>query len=107
MDREIREDRKASKREMRQRAREYLAKRDLDWLINYLLEHGPTSEHMLMIEAMTEEYDLKQASKRGLEILHDLDALWLVRKLWRRKLGIHPGSGEMAYQYGLRRVHRR
>lgn len=105
MDREIREDRKALKREQRQRAREYLAKRDLDWLVNYLLEKGPTSEHVLMMEAMDDEYHFKNASRRGLETLQDLYALWLVRKLWRRKLGIHPGSGEVSFEYGVRNVH--
>ena len=106
MEREIRDDRRAARREMRQRAREYLSKRDLVWLINCLLERGPTSEHALMIEAMGQEYHSKDAMRSGLDTLQDLYALWLVRKLWRRKLGIHPGSGEMSFEYGLRGVHK-
>jgi len=40
MDKEISDDRKAAKREQVQRARDYLKGRDLNWLVNYLLEHG-------------------------------------------------------------------
>ncbi len=73
--------------------------------VNYLLEKGPQTEHWMMWEAMEEEYQLKDASKRGMDVLLDLYALWLVRKLWRRKMGIHPGSGEDFHIYGVRGVH--
>lgn len=105
MDKEIADDRKAAKREQVQHARAYLKGRDLNWLVNYLLEHGPRTEHVAMIEAMDEEYQLKDASKQGMNVLCDLYALWLVKKLWRRKVGIHPGSGEESYEYGVRGVH--
>lgn len=105
MDKEISDDRKAEKREQVQRARDYLKGRDLNWLVNYLLEHGPRTEHVAMIEAMDEEYHLKDASKQGMNVLCDLYALWLVRKLWRRPMGKHPGSGEESYLYGVRGVH--
>jgi hypothetical protein len=105
MDKEIADDRKAAKREQVQRARDHLKGRDLNWLVNYLLEKGPQTEHWMMWEAMEEEYQLKDASKRGMDVLLDLYALWLVRKLWRVKVGIHPGSGEESYKYGVRGVH--
>lgn len=106
MDREIREGRKAARREMVQRAREYLKKRDLSWLVNRLLEKGPMTEHVLAIEAMDEEYHLESRCKRAADVLCDLHALWLVKKLWRRDLGIHPGSGHATYLWGVRGVHK-
>lgn len=105
MDKEILDDRKAARREQAQRARDWLKGRDLSWLINYLLEKGPSTEHVLMIEAMDEEYHFKNASKRGCDVLATVYALWLVKKLWRRWLGVHPGSGEKYYLYGVRGVH--
>jgi len=105
MDKERSDDRKAAKREQVQRAREYLRKRDLAWLINRLLEKGPATQHLLMMESMVEEYHSKDALRRGLDVLRDVYALHLVRKLWRRKMGIHPGSGEQSYLYGVRGVH--
>lgn len=105
MDKEIADDRKASKREKVQRARDYLKDRDLKWLINYLLEHGPQTEHVAMLEAMDEEYHFKDATKQGFNVLCDLYALWFVRKLWRKPMGRHLGSGEESYLYGIRGVH--
>ena len=105
MENEIRDDRKAAKREQVQQARHYLRGRDLSWLVNRLIEKGPMTEHMLMWEAMEEEHQLKDAPKRGMDAFHCLHALWLVKKLWRRKVGIHTGSGEVSYEYGLRGVH--
>lgn len=105
MEKEIREDRKAARREQAQRAREYLAKRDLSWLINRLLEKGPQTEFRLMHEASEDEYHSKDAMARGAAVLQDLYALWLVNKLWRREQGIHPGSGEKYHLYGVRGVH--
>lgn len=105
MDREIDSDRKAARRETVQRARDYLRGRNLSWLVNQLIERGPATEHMLMVWGMDEEYAFESASKRAFEVIHDLYALWTVRKLWRRKAGIHPGSGEECYLYGIRGVH--
>lgn len=105
MDREIQNDRLAAKREEVQRARDYLKGRDLTWLINHLLENGPKTEHALMLEVMDEEFHFKDASRQGMNVLCDVWALWLVKKLWRRSQGIHPGSGEESYLYGVRNVH--
>ncbi len=105
MDEEIRNDRKAARRETVQRARDRLKDRDVSWLVNYLLEKGPVTEHTAMIEAMNEEYHAGDAVKRAGDVLCDLFALWLVRKLWRHTLGIHPGSGEETFLYGVRGVH--
>ncbi|MGP1665751.1 MAG: hypothetical protein ACTS5I_07565 [Rhodanobacter sp.] len=105
MDQEIRDDRKAARREEVQRHREWLRGRDLGWLMEYLLEHGPVTEHVAMIEAMDEEYDLEKRSRRGLDVLCGLYSLWMVRKLWRRPMGKHPGSGEESYLYGVRGIH--
>lgn len=105
MEKEIRDDRKAARREEVQRHREWLKGRDLSWLVNYLIEHGPVTEHVAMSAVMEEEYHLKDASKRGMDVLCGLYSLWMVRKLWRRPKGIHPGSGEETYEYGVRGVH--
>jgi hypothetical protein len=106
MEKEIRYDRNAEKRERVQRAREWLKNRDITWLINHLLEIGPMTEHALMSEAINEEYHLNEAFQRGLGVGLELIALWTVGKLWRRKLGIHPCSGEETYVYGVRGVHK-
>lgn len=105
MEKEIREDRLAERREKVQRARDYLRNRDVSWLINRLLEKGPANEHVLMQEIYDEEYDIEKAWPRVSDLLRDLLALWIVKKLWRKEIGIHPGSGEMSYQWGIRRVH--
>lgn len=107
MEKEIRDDRKASRREAVQMARNYLKSRDLSWLVNRLLDKGPATEHLLMTEAWGEEYGSEDACKRGLNVLIDLYALWQVKKLWRQPHGIHPGSGEQQYVYGIRGVHER
>lgn len=105
MEREISDDRKAARREQVQQARHFLKGRDLNWLINHLLEKGPMTEHVMMIAAMAEEYHGKDACRRGFDVFRDLYALWLVKKLWRQKRGFHPGSGEESYLYGVRGVH--
>lgn len=105
MDAEILSDRKAERREARQRAREYLAKRDIVWLINQLLDHGPASEHMLMLAAIEDQSNFHLKIVRGMDVLVDLIALWTVGKLWRKPMGIHPGSGDQSYLYGIRGVH--
>lgn len=105
MEKEIRDDRKAARREEVQRHREWLRGRDLSWLVNYLLEHGPQTEHSMMWEAMEDEYDFKVAGKRAADVMCALYSLWMVRKLWRRPKGVHPGSGEETYEYGVRGVH--
>lgn len=93
MEKEILDDRKAARREEVQRARDYLRNRDLTWLIDFLLENGPQTEHQVLIAGSTADS------------LFDLIALWMVKKLWRRSVGIHPGSGEESFLYGIRKVH--
>jgi hypothetical protein len=102
MDQEIRDDRRAARREEVQRARDFLRNRDLRPVVNYLLEHGPSTEHTIMI---SEEFgcDLESCAS----ILSTLHSLWLVGKLWRESVGIHPGSGQMSYRYGIKRVHQK
>lgn len=105
MEKEILSDRKAERREKAQRAREYIRGRDISWLINNLLENGPKTEHQMMTEKdHLDGYDHLQFIA---SLLKDLLALWMVGKLWRISLGIHPGSGEAFYLYGIRKVHNR
>lgn len=105
MEQEILDDRESARQEQVQRARDYLKARNLSWLINYLLEHGPQTEHALMLEGMDQEYHLGDAVERACGILCELNSLWLVRKVWKLKLGVHPGSGEDYHLYGLKGVH--
>ncbi len=104
---EIRDDRKADRRERVQHARHYLKARDLRWLINRLIDKGPATEHTLLLEAMEEEYHIEPASRNAMNVLYDLHALWTVGKLWRRSIGIHPGSGEESFIWGVKGVHER
>lgn len=105
MEREISEDRKAERRERRQRALEYLRKRDLSWIINSLLDGGPKTEVALIMSVMDEDYHHGEFVNRVAEILLDLAALNAVGKLWKKDMGIHHGSGERSYLYGIRKVH--
>ena len=107
LEQEIRDDRKAARREQVQHVRQYLKCRDFSWLVNRLLNKGPTTEHVLLMEAMEEEYHIDRASRSAMNVLYDLHALWLVGKLWRRSLGIHPGSGEETFIWGVKGVHER
>lgn len=103
IDREAREDRRASRRERVQLARNYLRDRDLSWLINILLEDGPQTEHAIAMEV--DAYHFEDFARRVAVAFSDLEALCLVGKLWRKDLGIHFGSGERTFLYGIRRVH--
>ena len=107
LEQEILDDRKADRRARVQHARAYLSGRDLKWLIEYLLERGPSFCHTIMIHAMEEEYHDLAAVERAAFALTDLHCLWLTKKLWREDMGIHPGSGERSYKYGIRKVHSR
>lgn len=105
IDREIRDDRVAAHRERVQQARAWLRGKNLSWLINHLLEHGPQTEHALMSVLIDEAPSLGDLATQGMATLNAVYALWLTKKLWRQEVGIHPGSGEMSYIYGIRRVH--
>lgn len=105
MEREIRDDRKAERREAVQHARNWLKKKDASWLINHLLEHGPRTELSIMFDVMEEEYQAEEAAKKSMEALLLLHGLCITRKLWRRSQGIHDGSGEESFLYGIRGVH--
>jgi hypothetical protein len=105
IEQEIRDDRKAARRALVQHARQYLKTRDFSWLINRLLDKGPATEHSLLLELMEEEHSLENGAKQVGLLLNDLLALWRVGKLWRRSLGIHPGSGQKSFLWGLRKVH--
>lgn len=97
---EVAEERSAAMREAAQRvrdetrrAKEYLATRDLIWLIDELVDNGPMTEVALMQRAG----DLEA----GALAFHDLWSLWRTKKLWRKSQGIHPGSGVESFLYGL------
>lgn len=112
MDRAAQEERSAAAREIAQRIREekrqcvaYLRNRNLSWLVNQLLEKGPATEHSLMISAHESEQDFIQGSRRSYDMLCDVYALWRIGKFWRVSRGIHPGSGEESFLYGIRGVH--
>lgn len=101
MDAEIRDERKAAKRERVQRARRYLRGRDVCWLIDYLVDHGPQTEHAAVIA----KYEAGGVLADGCGVIDDMVALWLVGKLWRQSQGVHPGSGCEYFLYGIRKVH--
>lgn len=105
MDQEIRDDRKASRREKTQHARAYLKDRDVSWLVNRLLDGGPATEHTLGMEFLEREYSDGSTIGDALGLLRDILALWRVGKLWRKSLGIHCGSGMEEFVYGIRKVH--
>jgi len=102
MDAEIREDRKAARREGQQRARDYLRGKDTSWLVNQLLDRGPQREHQLLFRYIEEFGD--ELSKLS-EVEGSLVSLWLVRKLWRTAPKFVPEVGEVSYLYGIRKVH--
>jgi hypothetical protein len=106
IEQEIRDDRSAVARQAAQRVRnekrkavEYLRKRDLQWLIDKLVDDGPSTDCRLMMALIN----------RPLEdigtVWVDLWSLWRVGKLWRVSQGIHPGAGEEFFLYGIRGVH--
>lgn len=112
MEDEIRDDRKAAKRERVQHARNWLKDRDLSWLINYLLEHGPTNEHELGFQALEEHSTFPftkdtQGVAKLAEVFGALINLNAVGKLWKKPIGTHPGSGEESYLWGIRGVHQK
>ncbi len=103
---EKREERIANSREAAQRVRqekrkavEYLRGRDLQWLIDKLVDDGPAHEVEILFSRMDGEL------LDGAMALMDLWALWRIGKLWRKSAGIHPGSGEETHLYGIRGVH--
>lgn len=106
IEKEIREDRSAAAREASQlvrsekrRAVEYLRKRDLQWLIDKLVDQGPSTEVRLIRDLIDRPLEDVCA------LLVDLWALWRIGKLWRRSQGIHPEAGEESFLYGIRGVH--
>ncbi len=112
--REVHEERCAAMREAAQRvrqevrkAREHLKARDLRWIIDKLVDEGPQTECAIMFEQMTggSIATLHYSAERAAEAFFDLWALWRVGKLWRVSQGIHPGSGEESFLYGIAGVH--
>jgi hypothetical protein len=102
MDAEIREDRKAARREAVQRSRDYLRGKDTSWLVNQLLDKGPQREHQLLFQFIDEFGD--ELSKLS-EVEGSLVALWRIGKLWRANPVFVPNVGEKSYLYGIRKVH--
>ena len=104
---EVQEERSAAMREAAQRvrnetnqAKRYLGKRDsrsIGQLIDKLIDHGPQTE-------MTLAFDTQNIEDAGM-VFADLWALWRIKKLWRSTQGIHPGSGEESFVYGIVGVH--
>jgi hypothetical protein len=105
MEEEIREDRIAANREMKQRHRDWLAKRDLTWLIDHLVDNGPQSEVALSHWLMDQNLEMEDFSRRIADVHMGLESLWRIGKVWRKKNGIHPGTGYPSYVYGIKRVH--
>ena len=107
MEKEIQQDRIAARREVRQHALAYLGKHEKaqSWIVNYLLENGPVTEHTMSLAALETEYFFEDGMDRLGEILGALVALHQIGKLWRVSLGIHPGSGVECFRWGIRRVH--
>jgi hypothetical protein len=54
---------------------------------------------------MDESGDIEECARKVAESLCTLYSLWLVGKLWRKRLGIHPGSGCESFLYGIKNVH--
>lgn len=108
MEAEIRQDRRAERRERQQRARDYLRGRDLSWVINHLLEHGPKTECQLLLAThdIHFDHDDQRWAMTG-EMLGCLIALARVGKLWKASQGIHPGAGVESFLFGIRGVHQR
>lgn len=105
MEADEREGLEAEHRERVQHARARLADRDLSWLANRLLDGGPATEHALMMDAFDQDLEERARLGAGGQVLCDLYDLWLVGKLWRRRLGVHPGSGMEMHLYGIAGVH--
>ena len=105
MEAEIREDRKASKREERQRARDYLRRQDTSWLVNRLLDKGPESECNLLMEVMQLDVGEQERDVLSSRLCGQLHSLWVIGKFWRKSLGIHPGAGVQSFRFGIRGVH--
>lgn len=102
MENEIRDDRKAARREQEQRARRYLQDRDTTWVLTRLIDDGPQTDMKLMMERLEHGDSASDAAV----VLSDLWALWLIRKLWRSCVEKHHiGSGESVHLYGIRKVH--
>jgi hypothetical protein len=106
---EIKEERSAAGREAAQRVRQekrraikYLRGRDLRWLIDKLVDDGPATEISLLFAKMDGRVT---TDTDDWLVLNDLWSLWRVGKLWRKSQGIHFGSGEETFLYGLRGVH--
>lgn len=106
IEQEIRDDRSATARQSAQRVRnekrkaiEYLRKRDLQWLIDKLVDDGPSTDCGLMFALIDRPIEDIGA------VWVDLWSLWRVGKLWRKSQGIHFGSGEEFFLYGIRGVH--
>lgn len=105
MDAETREDRLAAKREQRQRARDYLRGADTSWLINRLLDKGPSSELTMLMEIADENLSEEEHAAQTLAVMRQLWNFWQVGKLWRQSLGVHPGAGCESFRFGIRGVH--
>lgn len=105
MEAELASDRKAARRELVQRAREYLNNhRGCEaFILKYLNEHGPDSDANMML-AMAELCKVQTFSDQCMKIFSTTWALWLTGILWRKEFPNHP-SGEKCFIYGIRGLH--
>lgn len=107
MDREVAEDRLATKRERVQHARARLKNYEkvAAWVMAELLRDGPQVEINLG-QKVLELRDSKEPAlfREFLDVLTVIVDLWLVGKLWRKEFKNHP-SGERCYIYGIRGRH--
>lgn len=110
IEQEIRDDRSAIARQAAQRVRKEkrmavanLRKVPFTKLVDRLLEKGPATEARLLFELFDESTETE--ARKAYEMLVALWSLWRIGKLWRKSMGIHEGSGEQSFLYGIRKVH--
>jgi hypothetical protein len=104
MEREIASDRLAERREMTQRAREYLRDKHgfEEFITKRLQESGPEVDANLGL-FMAELCEVGHGHAT-LTVILVADAMWRVGKLWRKEIKTHP-SGVTCYLYGIRGLH--
>lgn len=106
IEKEVRSERSAAAREAAQRIRdekrqavEHLRGRDLQWLLDYLVDNGPKTEIDVLNKCVEES--LHEVFGKVV----DMWALWRIGKLWRLPQGVDLNLGGRYYLYGIRGVH--
>lgn len=104
MDREIALDRLAERRELRQRAHDYLRDKQgfQDFILKHLTEHGPSVDANVML-AMSELVEVGNLNET-LKVMLVTYAMWRTGKLWRKEFPNHP-CNERCFTYGIKGIH--